>query len=103
MVKIITDTSFSKETEEGLVLIDFFGTWCPPCKALLPVLEQIEEELAEKVKIVKIDVDESPETARSFGVLSVPTMILKKNNEVVKRVTGFHNKSTLTELICDYI
>ncbi|GHU38278.1 thioredoxin [Bacilli bacterium] len=99
----ITDNTFINETNEGLVLVDFFGAWCSPCQALLPVLEKLEEELSEKIKIVKIDVDENPKTAQSFGVISVPTLILKKNNEVVKRVTGLHSKSVLLDLISEHI
>lgn len=99
----ITDKTFMSETNEGLVLIDFFGTWCAPCRMLLPVLEQIEETLAEKIKIVKIDVDENPAIARSLGILAVPTLILKKNNDVVKRVTGLHSQSALMALIREHI
>ncbi|GAB2023006.1 thioredoxin [Pseudolactococcus yaeyamensis] len=99
----ITDKTFASETNEGLVLIDFFGTWCAPCRALLPVLEKIEEELVEKLKIVKIDVDKNPELAQSFGVLAVPTLVLQKDNEVLKRVTGLHSKSVLLDWIGEHI
>ncbi|EAC7578138.1 thioredoxin, partial [Listeria monocytogenes] len=74
MVKEITDATFEQETSEGLVLTDFWATWCGPCRMVAPVLEEIQEERGEALKIVKMDVDENPETPGSFGVMSIPTL-----------------------------
>ena len=92
-----TDQTFETETESGLVLIDFWAPWCGPCKMIAPVLEEIDSEIGDKVKIVKVDVDENQETAAKFGVMSIPTLIVLKNGEVVDKVVGFQPKEALTE------
>ena len=79
MAKAITDATFEAETKEGLVLVDFWATWCGPCRMQAPILEQLSQELSEdELKILKMDVDENPETARAFGIMSIPTLLLKK-------------------------
>ncbi|CAI6030078.1 thioredoxin family protein [Cohnella sp. JJ-181] len=72
----------------GVTLVDFGATWCPPCKALLPVIESLAAEYGERVSIVKVDTDESPETASSFGVMSNPTVILFNDGEPVEKLVG---------------
>ena len=80
MAKAITDATFEAETKEGLVLVDFWATWCGPCRMQAPILEQLSQELSEdELKILKIDVDENPETARAFGIMSIPTLLFKKD------------------------
>ncbi|WP_455660942.1 thioredoxin [Pradoshia sp.] len=95
----VTDQTFVTETSEGLVLADFWAPWCGPCKMIAPVLEEIDAELSEKVKIVKLDVDENQETAVKFGVMSIPTLVLFKDGEVVDKVIGFQPKEALVNLI----
>lgn len=100
MTTAITDKTFHEETDKGLVLIDFWATWCGPCRMQGPILEQLGEDYDEdQLKIVKMDVDENPETPRSFGVMSIPTLILKKDGEVVEKVIGVHTKPQLKELV----
>lgn len=94
-----SDQSFNEETSEGIVLADFWATWCGPCKMIAPVLEEIDEEMNDKLKIVKLDVDENQETAGKFGVMSIPTLLLFKDGEVVDQVVGFQPKEQLVELI----
>ncbi|WP_186576221.1 thioredoxin [Aquibacillus kalidii] len=94
-----TDQSFNTETSEGLVLADFWAPWCGPCKMIAPVLEEIDGEMSEKVKIVKLDVDDNQETAGKFGVMSIPTLLLFKDGEVVDQVVGFQPKEALVDLI----
>ncbi|WP_102026841.1 thioredoxin [Salirhabdus sp. Marseille-P4669] len=94
-----TDQSFNEETSNGLVLADFWATWCGPCKMIAPVLEELDSEMADKVKIVKLDVDENQETAQKFGVMSIPTLLLFKDGEVVDQVIGYQPKEALTELV----
>jgi thioredoxin 1 len=95
----VTDASFETETNNGLVLADFWAPWCGPCKMIAPVLEEIDSEMADTLKIVKLDVDENPETASKFGVMSIPTLLLIKNGEVVDQVVGFQPKDALVERI----
>ncbi|GGF06538.1 MULTISPECIES: thioredoxin [Halobacillus] len=94
-----TDQNFTEETGEGLVLADFWAPWCGPCKMIAPVLEELDEEMSDQVKIVKLDVDENQETASKFGVMSIPTLLLFKDGKVVDQVIGFQPKEALAELI----
>ncbi|WP_394233159.1 thioredoxin [Niallia oryzisoli] len=92
-----TDQTFATETGSGLVLVDFWAPWCGPCKMIAPVLEDLDSEIGDKVKIVKLDVDENQETAAKFGVMSIPTLIVLKDGEVVDKVVGFQPKEALAE------
>ncbi|WP_456278070.1 thioredoxin [Bacillus sp. AK128] len=95
----VTDQNFTAETSEGLVLADFWAPWCGPCKMIAPVLEELDGEMGEKVKIVKLDIDENPDTASQFGVMSIPTLLVIKNGEVVDKVIGFQPKDALAEVL----
>jgi len=94
-----TDQNFTQETGSDLVLADFWAPWCGPCKMIAPVLEELDAEMSDKVKIVKLDVDENQETAGKFGVMSIPTLLLFKDGKVVDQVVGFQPKEALVELI----
>ncbi|OIJ13904.1 thioredoxin [Anaerobacillus alkalilacustris] len=95
----VTDQTFTSETSEGVVLVDFWAPWCGPCKMIAPVLEELDGEFNDKVKIAKIDVDENQETSSKFGVMSIPTLLVLKNGEVVDQVVGFQPKEALAELL----
>ena len=100
MTQVVIDATFEQETAEGLVLIDFWATWCGPCRMQAPILEQLAGEYDEtELKIVKMDVDENPETPSQFGIMSIPTLLLKKDGEVVDKVVGVHTKEQLEQLI----
>lgn len=104
MAQVITDQNFSQETDNGLVLIDFWAAWCGPCRMQAPILDQLSEEYDEdELKIVKMDIDENPETPQSFGIMSIPTMLLKKDGEVVEKVVGVHSKDQLKQLVSQYV
>lgn len=94
-----TDQNFSSETSEGLVLVDFWAPWCGPCKMIAPVLEELDADMSDKVKIVKVDVDENQETASNFGIMSIPTLVLFKDGQPVDKVVGFNPKEALVELV----
>lgn len=89
------DQSFAQETNSGVVLADFWAPWCGPCKMIAPVLEELDSEMGDQVKIVKLDVDENQETAGQFGVMSIPTMLIFKDGEVVDQIVGFQPKESL--------
>ena len=100
MVNHINDSNFNEEVlnAKGVVVVDFFATWCGPCKMLTPVLESIDNEM-ENIKVVKVDIDESRRLAMNYGIQSVPTIkIFKDGREVVTRV-GFQPKETLENII----
>ena len=100
MTKAITDATFEAETKDGLVLIDFWATWCGPCRMQAPILEQLSAEIPEdELKIVKIDVDENLATARQFGIMSIPTLLFKKNGQVVKQVAGVHTAAQIKRIV----
>jgi len=95
----VTDQNFVQDTSEGLVLVDFWAPWCGPCKMIAPVLEELDDELGDKVKIVKLNVDDNQETAGKFGVMSIPTLLLMKDGNVVDQVVGFQPKEALADLV----
>ena len=100
----ITDATFDEETKEGLVLIDFWATWCGPCRMQAPNLDQLEQEYdEEEFRIAKMDVDENPETPQQFGIMSIPTLMLKKDGQVVEKAVGVHSKEQLRQLIDQYL
>ena len=102
MAKAITDATFEAETKEGLVLVDFWATWCGPCRMQAPILEKLSEELSDdELKILKMDVDENPETARAFGIMSIPTLLFKKDGQVVKQVAGVHTVAQIKAIVAE--
>jgi thioredoxin 1 len=105
LIKSVDDAQFSAEVLESsnLVLVDFWAEWCGPCKAIAPVLEQIASELGPKVKIVKVNVDNSPHLAEQYGVRSIPNLILYKNGAVVGNKVGVKTKSELVAFINEHI
>jgi thioredoxin 1 len=98
-----TDQSFTNETGSGTVLVDFWATWCGPCKMIAPVLEELDADMGDKVKIVKVDVDENQETAGKFGIMSIPTLLVLKDGEVVDKAVGFQPKEALAELLNKHV
>ncbi len=96
-----TDSGFAADVlaSDIPVLVDFWATWCAPCKAIAPVLEALSGELAGKVKIVKVDVTDNQETAAKYGVRNIPTLLMMKNGEVVGQAVGALPKSQLLDFI----
>jgi len=81
------------------VLVDFFATWCGPCRMLTPILEQIAEEKKGEIDIFKMDVDECEDLSREFGIMSIPTLMVFKNGQLVKRETGLRPKGAILDLL----
>ena len=99
----VSDESFADSVLKSStpVLVDFWATWCGPCKMIAPVLEEIAAEKAGSLTVVKIDVDANPATARDYQVVSIPTLILFKNGEPVQRIVGAKGKAALLREIAD--
>ncbi|AQP54111.1 thioredoxin [Vagococcus penaei] len=103
MVQEILDNNFVEETSEGLVLIDFWAPWCGPCRMQTPILEGLSKDFEDRVKIVKMNVDDNPATAQQFGIMSIPTLLLKKDGEVVETLIGVHQKAQLEQVFKKYL
>lgn len=102
MVQAITDTNFIEETKSGLVITDFWAAWCGPCRMQSPVLEELESEVGDEVKITKMDIEENPQTPAEFGIMSIPTLLFKKDGEVVETLVGYHPKEQIEEVIAKH-
>jgi thioredoxin 1 len=104
-IKNIDDASFESEVlqADGAVLVDFGAEWCHPCKQLDPIVDEIAEELADKIKVTKLDIDENVDSTMKWGVMGVPTLILFKDGEPVERLTGFVPKNRILDKIKPHI
>jgi thioredoxin 1 len=93
----VTDTTFQAEVleSETPVLVDFWAPWCGPCRVIAPSLEEIADEQAESLRIVKVNVDENQQTAAQFGILAIPTLLLFRNGAEAKRIQGALPKKRL--------
>ncbi|GEA95487.1 Thioredoxin [Weissella viridescens] len=97
----IKDAEFDEKTSTGVDLIDFWATWCGPCKMQSPVIEHVAEGRSD-VNFYKMDVDENPKTAQEIGVLAIPTLLIKKDGEVVDRITGYTPADELNKILDKY-
>jgi len=97
----VSDDTFEKEVLQSSqpVLVDFYADWCGPCRAIAPIVEEIARELSDRLKVVKLDVDQNPETAMQYGVQSIPTLIIFKNGKEVERLIGYMSKTKLLSKI----
>lgn len=100
MSEIISSAEFQSKVLQAAepVLVDFFATWCGPCKMLAPALDAVAAEVAGRAKVYKVDVDQSPDVAAQYGVMSVPTLILFKGGQPVKQMVGAQPKPALLAL-----
>lgn len=97
----VGDGQFISEVLEHVspVLVDFWATWCGPCRMVAPVLEEVARDYEGKLKVVKVNVDENNATASRYGIMSIPTMMLFKNGEPVETIVGFRKKEELSDII----
>lgn len=98
-IKHVDDENFESVVGKGVVLVDFFAEWCGPCHMQTPILEVVAQEISGKALVAKLDVDQSQKTTSKFKVTSIPTMILFKNGEEIKRLVGLRDADTLKEII----
>ncbi|MFW6324383.1 MAG: thioredoxin [Desulfovibrionales bacterium] len=103
MTMQVTDSNFDSEVLKCdlPVLVDFWAPWCGPCRAIAPVIEELTQEYAGRVKIAKMNVDENSSTPSKFGIRAIPTLILFKNGEVVEQVTGAVSKGSIKDLLSE--
>ena len=103
--KAVTDASFTEDVLQAdkPVLVDFWAEWCGPCKMVAPVLEEIAQTHADKIQVVKLNVDENPETAASYGVVSIPTLNVYSGGQVVKQIVGAKPKQALLKDLAEFL
>lgn len=101
MILEVDKNNFKEEVLEAnkVVLVDFWATWCNPCKMMHPVLEELDKEVGETVQIVKIDIDKEPQLAANFGVMSIPTFIVFEKGNAVNTSIGMQSKDSLKKLL----
>jgi len=99
LIKHITDADFQANIASGITVIDFWAPWCGPCKTIAPLLEELAGEYGDKVKIVKINIDENQTVPTQFGVMSIPTLILFKDGQMVTKKVGAAAKAALKTFI----
>lgn len=97
----VTDDSFEQEIlkSELPTLVDFWASWCGPCRAIAPVVEELSEDYAGKVKVAKLNVDESPKTPGQYGIRAIPTLIMFKDGKQVDQITGAVSKAHIEEAL----
>lgn len=97
MVKEINDASFESEVIKNTkpVVVDFWAPWCGPCKMLAPVMDEVEGELGDKVEFVKVNVDDNPVTSQTYGIASIPSVLVFKDGKVAKTLVGFRPKAAI--------
>ncbi|MDI6828040.1 MAG: thioredoxin [Armatimonadota bacterium] len=103
--KAATDENFEQEVlnSDTPVLVDFWASWCGPCRMIAPFIEEIAQEYGEKLKVVKVDVDQSPSVAGRFGIMSIPTLMLFKNGNIVETIVGALPKQQIIQKIQPHI
>jgi len=91
----LNESNFDEKTSAGFVLVDFWATWCRPCRMQAPIIEEVSREVSEKAVICKLDIDQNPSVAGRYGIQSIPTIILFKNGKAVTQLTGLTSKEDI--------
>lgn len=99
LIKNLNDETFEQGIASGVVLVDFYADWCGPCRMLAPVVEELAQEMTEKVTVAKVDTDQAINVAGKFEVTSIPTLILFKDGQIVKRVVGLKDLDALRKMV----
>ena len=99
MVKVVNEIEFKNEISDGVVVVDFFATWCTPCKMLSPIIDDLAEEMKDNVKFIKVDVDESSKVADEYGITNIPAVAIFKDGKKQDMIVGFSPREVLSENI----
>ncbi len=104
IIEVLSKEEFNETLKNNkLVLVDFYATWCGPCKMQSPILHEFKEEVGDKAEIIKLDVDQTPDIAREFGILSIPTLLLFKDGQMVEKAVGLTAKAQLSEMLIKHL
>lgn len=95
----LDDSNLEQNIKEGVVLVDFWATWCPPCRSQAPILDEVAAELGQRAVIAKVDVDQNKDSASKYGIRSLPTLVIFKDGEEVQRLVGMQRKPALLTAI----
>jgi len=98
-VQILQENTFQEAIKTGVCLVDFWAVWCGPCQVMLPRLEELAQKVGTKAKVAKLNVDEAMDTAQSFEIMSIPTIIIFKDGQKVEQFVGMQDVATLEEAI----
>lgn len=98
-LKYLNDDNFNSEIAEGITLVDFYADWCGPCRMMEPIIHELAEEVLDKAKIAKLDIEGAQQVTSNYNVTSIPTIILFKDGQEVQRIVGVRDKSTLMNMI----
>lgn len=102
-VLAVNDVNFNSEVDKnGTTLVEFGAVWCPPCKVLLPILDELSDEYGERLAVLQVDCEESPVTAGGFGILSMPTVIVFHKGEPVEKLVGLRPKNVYENILAKY-
>jgi len=99
----LNESNFASETSSGVVLVDFWAEWCGPCQMMLPLLEEFANQIGDKMKVAKVNVDENPSIAQQFRVMSIPTLVVLKDWELVETLVWVRQPSELSEVCSKYL
>ena len=100
MPKVATNSTFNELiADDKLVIVDFWATWCGPCRMISPILDELEEEMADQITVVKVNVDDADEIAAQFRIMSIPTLLFFKSGQIVDKTVGAMPKAVLAEKI----
>ena len=103
--KVVTEENFETEVlqNDKPVIVDYWAEWCGPCRMVAPVLEEIAAEYADKIEVVKLNIDDNPELSQRYGIMAIPTMNVFSGGEVVKQIVGAKPKSALLRELADFL
>lgn len=101
LIKQFTDENFEDGISQGLVLVDFYADWCGPCRMLAPIVEELAQEFEGQLVVAKVDTDQSVDTASKFEIISIPTLLLFKEGNLVKRVVGLKDLDALRRMVSE--